>query len=80
MDSKAPFLWPKAQQILGWLVGAQRPLTWYEMQAILSFEPDSKTVDFDLNMLRNDVTDMLGTLVHFIPGHSIRLIHPTAKK
>lgn len=50
------------------------------MDAILSFDPDREVVDFDLNKLRTDVTDLLGSLVQVLPGDNIRLIHSTAKK
>ena len=80
MESRASFLWPKALQILGWLIGARRPLTWHEMQAILSFEPELGKIDMDLNMLRKDIDDMLTGLVHVDPGRSIRLVHSTARE
>lgn len=68
------------KQLLGWLICAHRPLKLHEMDAILSFDPDREVVDFDLNKLRTDVTDLLGSLVQVLPGDNIRLIHSTAKK
>jgi hypothetical protein len=80
MDAKAKWLWPKSLHLLGWLVGAVRPLTWHEMQAILSFEPEERKMDLDLNMLRNNVTEMLGGLVHVREKYFIRLVHETARE
>ncbi|KAI8290726.1 hypothetical protein K4K60_004578 [Colletotrichum sp. SAR11_57] len=72
--------WDLGKQLLGWLICAHRPLKLHEMDAILSFDPDREVVDFDLNKLRTDVTDLLGSLVQVLPGDNIRLIHSTAKK
>ncbi|KAJ4313266.1 hypothetical protein N0V84_009494 [Fusarium piperis] len=65
---------------IGWLVCAKRPLKWHEMQAILSFEAQEATVDFDNLMLRDNVRRYLGSLVHVLDGDHIRLIHTTARK
>ena len=70
--------WSKALEVLGWVVCAKRPLTYYELQGILSFNADEQTMDMDLNMLRHEVEDMLGSLVHVVPGHGVDLIHETA--
>jgi hypothetical protein len=72
--------WPKAVEVLGWIVGATRPLTWHELQGVLSFEPEIGRVDMDMNMLRHDIETMLGALVHVIPGHGVKLIHETARE
>ncbi|KAL0931445.1 zinc finger protein [Colletotrichum truncatum] len=77
---KGPAHWAKAKLLLGWLICAHRPLKWHEIQAILSFDPEAEVIDFDLKMIRADITDILGSLVQILPGDNIRLIHSTAKE
>jgi len=72
--------WPEALEIMGWVVCAKRPLTYHELQGILSYDPDERSMNMNLDMLRNQVEDMLGSLVHVYPGRGIDLIHETAKK
>lgn len=75
-----PRRWAKAKQLLSWLICAHRPLKWHEIQAIISFDPDAESIDFDSNMIRSDITDLLGSLVQVLPGDNIRLIHNSAKE
>ncbi|KAM5366412.1 hypothetical protein ACJZ2D_010522 [Fusarium nematophilum] len=72
--------WQYAKLFLGWLVCAKRPLKLHEMQAILSFDPETLEVDFDYRMLRQNMRTYLGSLVHFMGSGDIRLIHATARK
>lgn len=71
--------WEKSKLLLGWLACAKRPLQWHEMQAILSYNPISQTVDFDSRMLRQHIRTYLGSLVHILDGGHIRIIHSTAR-
>lgn len=69
-----------AKLLLGWLVCAKRPLKWYEMQSILSYDPAQQKVDFDNKMLRQNAKKYLGSLVHVLDGGHIRIIHSTARR
>ncbi|KAM6519204.1 hypothetical protein FALCPG4_012851 [Fusarium falciforme] len=73
-------VWEKSKLLLGWLVCAKRPLKWHEMQAILSFDAQEATVDFDNLMLKDDVRRYLGSIVHVLDGDHVRLIHTTARR
>ena len=72
--------WHMAKLLMGWLVCAERPLKWHEMQAILSYDPVRQEVDFDNKMLRQNVKKYLGSLVHVLDGDHIRIIHSTARR
>ncbi|EGU88679.1 hypothetical protein FOXB_00804 [Fusarium oxysporum f. sp. conglutinans Fo5176] len=51
---------------------------WHEMQAILCFDPHKLHIDFENDMLRQDMEKYLGSIVHVLDGGYIRLIHSTA--
>lgn len=72
-------LWQMAKALLGWLVCANRPLKWHEMQSILSYDHNKQIVDFDNEMLRENVQKYLGSLIHVLDGEHIRIIHSTAR-
>jgi hypothetical protein len=72
--------WQKARLLLGWLVCAKRPLKWHEMQSILSYDPDKQKIDFDKEMLRQNVHRYLGSLIHVLDGDHIRIIHSSARE
>ena len=72
--------WQMAKLLMGWLVCAKRPLKWYEMQAILSYDPANQKVDFDNKMLRQNAKRYLGSLVQILDGGHIRIIHSTARR
>ncbi|KAG7413526.1 Early growth response protein 1-B [Fusarium oxysporum f. sp. rapae] len=48
------------------------------MQAILCFNPHKLHIDFENDMLRQDMEKYLGSIVHVLDGGYIRLIHSTA--
>ncbi|KAF6516361.1 hypothetical protein HZS61_003564 [Fusarium oxysporum f. sp. conglutinans] len=48
------------------------------MQAILCFDPHKLHIDFENDMLRQDMEKYLGSIVHVLDGGYIRLIHSTA--
>ncbi|RKK98844.1 hypothetical protein BFJ71_g6569 [Fusarium oxysporum] len=72
--------WERSKLLFGWLICAKRPLKWYEMQAILCFDPDKLRIDFENDMLRQDMERYLGSIVHVLDGGHIRLIHSTARR
>ncbi|KAF4951750.1 hypothetical protein FSARC_12821 [Fusarium sarcochroum] len=72
--------WQRSKLLFGWLVCAKRPLRWHEMQAILCFDRQELQVDFENKMLRQDMEQYLGSIVHVLDGGHIRLIHSTARK
>jgi hypothetical protein len=65
--------------LFGWLVCAKRPLRWHEMQAILCFDQLEFKFDLEDNMLRHDMENYLGSIVHVLEGGYIRLVHSTAR-
>lgn len=71
--------WEMAKVLLGWLVCANRPLKWHEMQSILSYDHTTQNVDFGNKMLRDKVHKYLGSLIHVLDGEHICLIHSTAR-
>ncbi|KAF5637313.1 early growth response 1-B [Fusarium tjaetaba] len=60
-----PARWKRSKLLFGWLICAKRPLRWHEMQAILCFDPEKLQIDFENNMLRQDMEKYL-TLPCFI--------------
>ncbi|KAH7164837.1 hypothetical protein DER46DRAFT_608497 [Fusarium sp. MPI-SDFR-AT-0072] len=70
--------WERSKLLFGWLICAKRPLRWHEMQAILCFNPHKLHIDFENDMLRQDMEKYLGSIVHVLDGGYIRLIHSTA--
>ncbi|KAF4443951.1 Early growth response 1-B [Fusarium acutatum] len=75
-----PARWERSKLLFGWLICAKRPLRWHEMQAILCFDPDKLEIDFENNMLRQDMENYLGSIIHVLSGGYIRLIHSTARR
>nr|ANF07002.1 hypothetical protein FVEG_03173 [Fusarium verticillioides] len=75
-----PARWERSKLLFGWLICAKRPLRWHEMQAILCFDPDKLQINFENNMLRQDMEKYLGSIVHVLDGGYIRLIHSTARR
>ncbi|EMT63143.1 Early growth response protein 1-B [Fusarium odoratissimum] len=72
--------WERSKLLFGWLICAKRPLRWHEMQAILCFDPIQLKIDFENDMLRQDMEKYLGSIVHVLDGGHIRLIHSTARR
>ena len=70
--------WPVAKKLLGWMVCAQRQLTWREIQVALSINPDTLTIDYDDRRLRQHIYDICGSLVT-VSGHRVSLVHSTAR-
>ncbi|KAF4502768.1 Early growth response 1-B [Fusarium agapanthi] len=70
--------WERSKLLFGWLICAKRPLRWNEIQAILCFDPHNLHIDFENDMLRQDMETYLGSIVHVLDGGYIRLIHSTA--
>ncbi|KAF5633624.1 early growth response 1-B [Fusarium sp. NRRL 52700] len=70
--------WERSKLLFGWLICAKRPLRWNEIQAILCFNPHTLHIDFENDMLRQDMETYLGSIVHVLQGGYIRLIHSTA--
>ncbi|KAF5632924.1 early growth response 1-B [Fusarium sp. NRRL 25303] len=70
--------WERSKLLFGWLICAKRPLRWNEIQAILCFDPHKLQIDFENDMLRQDMETYLGSIVHVLDGGYIRLIHSTA--
>ncbi|KAF2219821.1 hypothetical protein BDZ85DRAFT_41489 [Elsinoe ampelina] len=67
-----------ALKLLGWLVCAQRPLRWHEIQAAASF--DSARGEYDSHRrLMVDHKALCGSLVERLPDDSIELVHSTTK-
>ncbi|CAJ0538940.1 Ff.00g068020.m01.CDS01 [Fusarium sp. VM40] len=71
--------WQRTMLLFGWLVCAKRPLRWHEMQAILSFDQVEFKFDLEDKMLRQDMENYLGSIVHVLDGGYIRLVHSTAR-
>ncbi|KAM0433556.1 hypothetical protein ACHAQK_009172 [Fusarium lateritium] len=71
--------WQRTMLLFGWLVCAKRPLRWHEMQAILCFDQLNFKFDLEDNMLRQDMENYLGSIVHVLEGGYIRLVHSTAR-
>ncbi|KAF5244817.1 hypothetical protein FANTH_7584 [Fusarium anthophilum] len=72
--------WDRSKLLFGWLICAKRPLRWNEIQAILCFDPHNLHIDFENDMLRQDMETYLGSIVHVLDGGYIRLIHSTASR
>ncbi|KAF5674271.1 early growth response 1-B [Fusarium denticulatum] len=70
--------WERSKLLFGWLICSKRPLRWNEIQAILCFNPHTLHIDFENDMLRQDMETYLGSIVHVLDGGYIRLIHSTA--
>ncbi|SCN87004.1 uncharacterized protein FFNC_01995 [Fusarium fujikuroi] len=70
--------WERSKLLFGWLICAKRPLRWNEIQAILCFDPHKLHIDFENDMLRQDMETYLGSIVHVLDGGYIRLIHSSA--
>jgi hypothetical protein len=71
-----------AKKIFGLLAGAKRPLKWCELQAALSLEVSPSgavTMDFQSNMLRNDIRETCGTLVQVVQQNRVEFIHSTTR-
>jgi hypothetical protein len=75
-----PARWERSKLLFGWLICAKRPLRWHEIQAILCFDPNKLQIDFENNMLRQDMEKYIGSIVHVLDGGYIRLIHSTARR
>ncbi|KAH0563181.1 hypothetical protein GP486_002248 [Trichoglossum hirsutum] len=68
-----------AEQLLGLLACAKRPLKWTEIQGAISIDLGAKIVDFDGRCFRADSKDLCGSLVEIRPGGTVELVHMTAK-
>ena len=71
--------WKIAQQLLGWMVCARRPLKWPEIQGAVSMDPEEQTINFDDRQLRIHIKDLCGSLIQILPGDRVELVHGTAK-
>ena len=71
--------WKLARKLLGWMVCARRPLKWREIQAAVSTDPASQTINFNDRQLRIHIRDICGSLIQVLPGDRVELVHITAK-
>ncbi|KAF1974533.1 C2H2 domain-containing protein, partial [Bimuria novae-zelandiae CBS 107.79] len=70
--------WPIAKKLLGWMVCAQRQLTWREIQVALSIDVDNRSIEYNDRRLRGHIYDICGSLVT-VSGHRVSLVHSTAR-
>lgn len=69
-----------ARKLLGWVIGAKRPLKWHEIQGAITINADDQSVNFEDEKLRVDnVKDLCGSLVEILPGDRVSLVHRTAE-
>jgi hypothetical protein len=61
-----PYQWRYTKKLLGWLVCSKRPLEWQEIQAAISFDATSQTVEFDYKKLRDNIKTYCSSLVEVI--------------
>lgn len=76
---KDPSVKEDAARLLGWLVCAQRPLKWHEIQGAISIDLEAQDVDFEERGLRVDSKDLCSSLVEKGIDGSVELVHLTAK-
>ncbi|ETS83638.1 hypothetical protein PFICI_05514 [Pestalotiopsis fici W106-1] len=78
-DSRPEPLSAMIRKVLGWIVAAQRPLRWRELQGAISVDLETQDVNFEKRLL--DSPDILfASLVQQESDDSITLIHSTAKE
>ena len=53
---------------------------WHEIQAAISTDTKTQTVDFETRRLRVHIQDLCGSLVDILPGDRVELVHWTAKR
>ena len=79
VTSSVPRVWKRAKKLLGWMVCAKRPLTWKEIQMVLSLDFERQTIEYGDNSMRDDIYEICGSLVRRTGDH-VYLVHSTAKE
>ena len=69
-----------ALKVLGWLCVAKLQLKWHEIQAAISIDLESKTIDVENRRLSVDAKDLCGSLIEIQSGNTIALVHSTARQ
>lgn len=69
-----------AQNLLGWITCSKRPLKWHEIQAAVSINYDSQSIDYEQRQLRTHAKDICGSLIDVLPGDRVQLVHGTARE
>jgi len=71
--------WNIGRKLLGWMVCAKRPLRWREIQAAISMNFESQSIEFDKKKLRSQIQVYCGSLILVLPGDRVELVHATAR-
>ena len=65
--------------ILGWLVVAQRPLKWDEVQCLKAMNLDKDSVEYNRKKFIVTPKDLFHSLVDWRKDGTIQLVHPSAR-
>lgn len=71
--------WERTRRLLCWIVAAKRSLKLYELQAIISMNPQQGTMEYEDRKLRAHITECCGALVQMVGSSRVELVHHTAR-
>lgn len=69
-----------AKKLMGWIAFSKRPLKWHEIQGAESIDVSQGIVNFPLRQLPDNLRDICGSLVEYLPGDRLQLVHTTARQ
>lgn len=64
--------------MLAWLVCAQRPLKWQEIQCAAAIDPDNDEINPNKRFV-SEPKEICGSLIERQPDGTLQLVHTTAK-
>lgn len=68
-----------SETLIRWLVWAKRTLKWREIQAAISIDIESQSVDAQRSCCPDDSKDLCGSLVEIRDDGRVEFVHTTAK-
>ncbi|KAL9082920.1 MAG: hypothetical protein Q9165_008738 [Trypethelium subeluteriae] len=74
----APALIDRIRQVLGWIVCAQRPLQWREIQAAVCIDIDQQDLNYDRSLLDSPKA-LFASLVELEDDRTVNLVHESAR-
>ncbi|KAI9683271.1 MAG: hypothetical protein M1822_006136 [Bathelium mastoideum] len=75
----APVLVDRIRQVLGWIVCAQRPLQWREIQGAICIDIDQQCVNYDRSLVDSPKA-LFASLVELEDDGTVDLVHGSARE
>ncbi|KAI9654109.1 MAG: hypothetical protein M1821_006820 [Bathelium mastoideum] len=75
----APVLVDRIRQVLGWIVCAQRPLQWREIQGAFCIDIDQQCINYDRSLVDSPKA-LFASLVELEDDGTVNLVHESARE